>query len=118
MFNTKQNQIDSTLSIKSVELTLTFEVYQGGITLYRSGKMVQVFCDFCPKSDVGTLERIATVPEGYLPNARGFLGYAINRTTGQCIPIFIDANGYMRTTEILGLNQSVIYYGIGCYVCL
>ena len=117
MCNTKQNQTDNALSVQSIKLTPTFEVYQGGITLYKSGKSVQVFCDFSPKSDIGILERIATVPEGYLPNEMGFLGYAINQTTGQSIPIFIDAAGVMRTTEILGLTQAVIYYGIGCYIC-
>lgn len=111
------SRINSDLQIKSVELTLNIEVTLGGITLYKSGKIVQVFCDIVPKFNVNPLTVIASVPSGYFPNAKGFLGYLINQTTGQCVPIFIDAGGQMRTTEILGLNQGVIYYGAGCYVC-
>lgn len=110
-------QLNSDMMIKSVESTLNIEVNQGGITLYKSGKVVQVFCDIAPKSNVNTLTVISSVPSGYFPNEKGFLGYLINQTTGQCVPIFIDAGGQMRTTEILGLEQGNIYYGAGCYVC-
>lgn len=110
-------QLNSDMMIKSVESTLNIEVNQGGITLYKSGKVVQVFCDIAPKSNVNPLTVISSVPSGYFPNEKGFLGYLINQTTGQCVPIFIDAGGQMRTTEILGLEQGNIYYGAGCYVC-
>lgn len=110
-------QLNSDFQIKSVELTLNTEVNQGGITLYKSGKIVQVFCDIAPKSNVNPLTVISSVPSGYFPNAKGFLGYLINQTTGQCVPIFIDSGGQMRTTEISGLDQGNIYYGAGCYVC-
>lgn len=109
--------LNSDMMIKSVESTLNIEVNQGGITLYKSGKVVQVFCDIAPKSNVNPLTVISSVPSGYFPNEKGFLGYLINQTTGQCVPIFIDAGGQMRTTEILGLEQGNIYYGAGCYVC-
>ena len=107
---------NSDLASKQVTLSLTFDTYQGSIMLIKSGKTVQIFCDICAKAPVPTLTKLADVPSDFLPQV-GYLSCFTNRGTGQSVPVFIGNDGVFRTTELLGLEANVVYYGAGCYVC-
>lgn len=107
---------NSDLAPKQVTLSLTFDTYQGSIRLIKSGKTVQIFCDICAKTPVPTLTKIADVPSDFLPQM-SYLSCFTNRGTGQSVPVFIGNDGIFRTTELLGLEANVVYYGAGCYVC-